>query len=131
MRTEILTTIQTIVSQILGVQVFIGSMPPLNGYALDFEGGAPIETFRNLTTNEEMPIVFNGKNTDQQLLATNMNLVHRLLTTTKYLPFTSQWQIYAIETTSAPTLVGREENQNWVYGSSLRIKFFIKEDNNV
>ena len=55
-----------------------------------------------------------------------MEAVHRALTTAHVLPHTDHWQVYAIETTSAPQLIGREENLNWIYGSSFRVKFYAK-----
>ena len=59
-----------------------------------------------------------------------MDRVHLALTTAKALPFSARWQIYAIETTSAPQLIGREENRNWLYGSSFRVKFYQRGANN-
>lgn len=126
MRNEILESIQKMIQALVDAPVEIGSIPPINGFAVGFAGGAPLETFRNLDTNEDMPIVFNGKGPDQQLLANSMDTVHAALTTSKALPHSSDWQIYAILTTSAPQLIMREENTNWVYGSSFKIKFYAK-----
>ena len=130
MRDQIIQALADMISALVDGPVVIGSMTPLGGYAVSFAGGSPVETFRNLTTNEELPVVFNGKNPDQETLAQQMDFVHRSITTAKALPFSASWQIYAIQTTSAPQLVGREENKNWVYGSSFRIKFYAKEDMN-
>lgn len=126
MRDEIIEALQKMIQALVSGPVVIGSMPPLNGFAVSFTGGAPFETFRCLTTNEDLPIVFNGKGADQSALASTMDAVHHALTTAKTLPYTAKWQIYAIETTAAPNLVGREENINWLYGSSFRIKFYAK-----
>ena len=57
----------------------------------------------------------------------DMERAHHALTTSKVLPYTEDWQIYAIETTAAPSVIGREENRNWVLGSSLRVKFYNKK----
>lgn len=130
MRNEIIETLQRMIQALIAKPVVIGSIPPLDGYAISFAGGAPIETFRNLTTNEDLPVAFNGKGENQEIVSAEMNRVHKALTTSKILPFSEQWQIYAIETSSAPQLIGREENKNWVYGSSFRVKFFAKEAKN-
>lgn len=130
MREEILLALQQMIQALVPGPVVIGSMPPVSGYAVTFGGGFPMETFLTLTTNEELPVIFNGKGSDQQTVAASMETVHRALTTAGALPYTNTWQMYAIETTSAPQLVGREENQNWLYGSSFRIKFYSKEGKN-
>ena len=35
-------------------------------------------------------------------------------------------QIIDIQTSSSPELIGVEENGQWIYGSSLLIKYYIK-----
>lgn len=127
MREEIIIAMQQMIWNIISKPVVIGSVPPLEGYAVGMVSGAPIETFRTLSTNESFPVLFNGKSADQNSVAADMEKVHRLLTTSKILPFTGEWQVYAIETTASPSLIGREENRNWVYGSSFRVKYFRKE----
>ena len=126
MREEIIIAMQQMIQNIISKPVVIGSVPPLEGYAVGMVSGAPIEIFRTLTTNESFPVLFNGKSADQNAVATDMEKVHRLLTTSKILPFTGEWQVYAIETTASPSLIGREENRNWVYGSSFRVKYYQK-----
>lgn len=130
MRDEIIAALQKMIQALVSGPVVIGSMPPLNGYAVSFAGGAPMEIYRNLTTNEDLPIVFNGKGQDQQTISATMDAVHLALTTSKILPFSGRWQIYAIETTSAPQLIGREENKNWIYGSSFRVRFYQRGADN-
>lgn len=130
MRDEIVAALQKMIQALVSGPVVIGSMPPLDGYAVSFAGGAPMEIYRNLMTNEDLPVVFNGKGEDQQAVADAMDRVHLALTTSKALPFSARWQIYAIETTSAPQLIGREENRNWLYGSSFRVKFYQRGANN-
>lgn len=130
MRDEIVAALQKMIQALVSGPVVIGSMPPLDGYAVSFAGGAPMEIYRNLMTNEDLPVVFNGKGEDQQAVADEMDRVHLALTTAKALPFSARWQIYAIETTSAPQLIGREENRNWLYGSSFRVKFYQRGANN-
>ncbi len=126
MREEIIIAMQQMIQNIISKPVVIGSVPPLEGYAVGMVSGAPIETFRTLSTNESFPVLFNGKSADQNSVAADMEKVHRLLTTSKILPFTGEWQVYAIETTASPSLIGREENRNWVYGSSFRVKYYQK-----
>lgn len=130
MRYQILQALADMLGVLLGTPVVIGSIPPLGGYAVDFEGGAPTQVFRNLTTNEDLPIVFNGKLDNQLTLASAMDNAHIALTTSTALPFSDTWQVYAIETTAAPRLIAREQNKNYIYGSSFLVKFFAKGGTN-
>lgn len=127
MRDEILAAMQQMIAALTGGTVVISSLPPLGGYAVSLVGGAPRATFRTLVnSDQELPVQFTGKNADQQQLAAAMETVHQALTTAAQLPFAENWQIYAIETTSAPQLIGREENINYIYGSSFRVKFYAR-----
>lgn len=123
---EVMNVVRTMVQQLVSMPVVVGSMPPEEGYAVGYAGGAPIETFRALNANYTLPIVFNGKSADQQKLVEEMDRVHLALTTSKVLPFSDDWQIYSITTSAAPQLLGREENRNWIYGSSLRVLFYMR-----
>lgn len=126
MNTEVLIALQEMISSIVDYPVVIGSVPPVNGFAVSFVGGAASETYRTLDKNIPLPVIFNGKGENQQQLAEQMDSVHNLLTTSKAFPYSDTWQIYAIETTSFPNLIGREENQNWIYGSSFNVKYYSK-----
>ena len=127
MRVEIRTALRDMLAALVSMPVVIGSMPPDNGYAVGMGSGSPTSIFRTLSSAEEMPVVFNGKSEDQHKVASEMDKVHHLLTTAKALPFTDRWQVYAIVTSSSPNLISREQNKNWVYGSSFRISFYAKE----
>lgn len=127
MRDEILTAMQRMIEALTGGTVVIGSLPPLNGFAVSFAGGAPRSTFRTLiNSDQELMVQFTGKSANQQQLASAMDAAHWALTTSPALPFSDGWQIYAIETTSAPALIGREQNINYIYGSSFRVKFYAR-----
>ena len=126
MRDEILLVMQQMIAAITGGTVVIGSLPPLEGYAVSLTGGVPRATFWPLTSDQELPVQFTGKSADQQKLATGMESVHKALTTATALPFAESWQIYAIETTAAPALIGREQNINYIYGSAFRVKFYAR-----
>lgn len=126
MREEILTAIQQMISAITNAKVVIGALPPLGGYALSVAAGSPIDIFFSLATNEEMNVQFTGKGPNQIEVSSSMDEVHKALTRSKNLPYSSDWQIYAVQTTSAPQMIGREQNSNYIYGSSFRVKFYAR-----
>lgn len=129
MRAEIVEVLKGIIAEQVSAPVVIGSLLPDRSFSVSFAGGAPAAAYWTLNTDEDMPITFNGKGPNQQDLAVQMEQVHRSLTTNKNLPTGKNWQIYAITTTSAPQLIGREENGNWIFGSSFRVRFFAKGAN--
>lgn len=129
MNNEILEALQAMIGNLIGTELIIGALPPLGGYALSFVGGAPSATFRELDRTVPLPVIFNGKGVSQEEIAANMNAVHDALTTSKTLPYTDTWQMYAIETTSYPNMIGREENGMYIYGSSFSIKYYAKGAN--
>lgn len=126
MRDAVLEAIRLMIAAITGQPVVIGTLPPLGGYAVSFEGGAPLGVFWTLDSHDELPIIFNGKSADQQELAHKMDLAHVKLSTEQHLPYSNTWQVYAIETGAAPRLIDVQDNGLWIYGSSLRVKFYRK-----
>ena len=108
-----------------GAKVVLGSLPPDNGIAMTGNASSyPI--FLDIGSNEQMNVVCNGKNTQQQAVINQLEAIHASLTRRKDFPSTDTWQIYAIETTASPRLIGREQNSQWLYGSSLLVKFNVK-----
>ena len=108
-----------------GTSIVTGSMPPDNGIAMTGSAGS-YPVFLDIGSNERMNIVCNGKNTDQQAVINQLDAIHAALTRRKDFPSGTAWQIYAIETTASPRLIGREQNSQWLYGSSLVVKFNVK-----
>lgn len=112
-------------AELTGVSVVVGSLPPDNGIAMTGSSSSyPI--FLDIGSNESMNVLCNGKNVNQQTVFSQLDAIHQTLTRRKDFPTGNGWQIYAIETQSSPRLIGREQNSQWVYGSSLTVKFNVK-----
>ena len=125
MYNDVLQAVIDMAEAAAGTSVFVGSMPPENGLAMTGSAGsAPI--FLDIGSNETMNVVCNGKNADQKAVIDQLDAIHASLTRRKDFPTGSGWQIYAIETTASPRLIGREQNNQWLYGSSLLVKFNVK-----
>ena len=122
---EVLQAVIDMAEAAAGVFIFAGSLPPDNGIAMEGDSREyPI--FLDIGSNESMNVVCNGKNTNQQTVIQQLDAIHASLTRRKDFPSTANWQIYAIETTASPRLIGREQNSQWLYGSSLLVKFNVK-----
>ena len=125
MYNEVLQAVIDMAQAAAGIPVVLGSLPPDDGIAMTGNASSfPI--FLDIGSNEEMNVVCNGKNTQQQAVISQLEAIHAALTRRKDFPSTDTWQIYAIETTASPRLIGREQNSQWLYGSSLRVKFNVK-----
>ena len=122
---EVLQAVIDMAEEAAGVPIVTGSLPPDNGIAMTGQA-APSPIFLDIGSNERMTIVCNGKNTDQQTVIAWLDSIHQYLTRRKGFPQGENWQIYAIETVSSPRLIGREANSQWLYGSTLAVKFNVK-----
>lgn len=122
---EVLQAVIDMAASVVDVPVRTGSMPPVNGIAMT--GQAASETiFLDIGSNERMSLVCNGKNRDQQIIIEQLDTIHKALTRRRDYPAGENWQIYSIETVASPRLLGREQNNQWLYGSSLLVKFNVK-----
>ena len=97
----------------LYASIIIGPMPPDNGLCMAWGSGAPNEIYLD-----------NGKHTDQQTVSNQLGAIHKNLSRRKWYPQNENFQILDISTSTAPQYVGREENDQWLYGSALRVKFY-------
>lgn len=105
-------------------QIVSGSNPPINGICMiQSPSGAP-ETYKNKGMLKTMSILINAKNEDQSLVYSTLCLIHRVLTKTWAYPNSGNFQVINIETESEPNLIGRENNNQWIYGSSISVKYF-------
>lgn len=106
--------------------IVIGPLPPDDGISISW-GATGYSPFLNKKAAVELVAVLNGKNRDLKKVAEALNTIHTSLSMSKDYPSASNYQITDISTVSAPQYLGREENSQWLYGSSLRVKFFLKE----
>ena len=125
MYNEVLQAVIDMAQAAAGAKVVLGSLPPDNGLAMT-GNAASYPIFLDIGSNEQMNVVCNGKNTEQQAVISQLEAIHAALTRRKDFPCGNTWQIYAIETTASPRLIGREQNSQWLYGSSLLVKFNVK-----
>lgn len=106
-------------------RIVVGSNVPANGICV-LPTPATSRAFLDKNTDMEWIIALNGKNADQLTVFEALSRIHTLLTRRKDYPSDSNYQIYDISTAAGPRLIGRQENDQWIYGSSLRIRFYMR-----
>ena len=110
----------------LYANIVYGSDPPENGICMSQSAGFPTETHLNKGMIYELPVVLNGKHIDQQTVIDALTSIHEALTkVTDYTGYsTDSVQVVAIETTAIPSVIGREQNNQWIVGSSFVVYFY-------
>ena len=112
----------------LYAKINIGAMPPDNGISVAISTGSPEATFQTKAMVYSFDMVLNGKHTNAETVFNALNDIHQALTLTKTYPKTDKYQVLNIITTSTPSYIGREENSQILYGSSLEVRFYFKQE---
>lgn len=124
---EVLHAIINMAQAAAGVPIVTGSNPPQDSIAMTGQA-SPSTIFLDIGSNERMSVVCNAKNGDQRTVIRQLDAIHAALTRRKDFPEGETWRVYSIETIASPRLIGREGNERfqWLYGSSLLVKFNTK-----
>ena len=109
--------------------IVYGSDPPTNGICMIPSSVGPIDTHFNKGMIYDLPVVLNGKNANQELLLDDLTRIHVKLTRrTSYANIsTAHCQVVDISTTALPSIIGREQNKQWICGSSFNVKFYWRK----
>ena len=110
-------------------KIVYGSDPPKDGICMIPSTGAPADTHLNKGMIIRLPILLNGKNADQEKLLNDLTAIHEALTRkTDYSEFTTiNTQVVNIESMSLPAIIGREQNKQWICGSTLAVYFYWRK----
>lgn len=127
-RDDVLTAVIALAQAVSTVYSDIsrGALPADNGITMTAATGAPETTFLDKSTTEQLTVVCNGKHSNQQTVIAALDDIHAALTRATSYPSGAGWQITNVETIAAPGYIGRETNNQWLYGSSLRVKFYYR-----
>lgn len=117
------------IAQIEGLYatIRIGALPADDGLSIAIGAGGPETTFLTKGMSYEIDCVINGKHSNAQIVSDALNDIHQALTQTKEYPQTETYQINDIATIATPDYMGREDNGQILYGSSIRVRFFYKK----
>ncbi len=118
-------------AEALGIyaDIVYGSDPPYNGICMIPSSVGPADTHLNKGMVYDLPVLLNGKHEDQQTLLNDLTAIHAALTRrTDYSDIsTMQCQVIDISTTALPSIIGREQNKQWICGSSFNVKFYWRK----
>ena len=73
-------------------------------------------------------LVFNSKNADMQLALNALEQILLKLTRATVYPAAEAWQITNVMTNALPMLIGREEDNTWLYAASVYIDYYLRGD---
>lgn len=106
--------------------IVYGSDPPLNGICMIQNGGYAPETHLDKGMMYSVPVLLNGKHPNQRTVLDALTAIHEILM--KHDNYndvsTDAVQVVAITTTAAPSVIGREQNNQWICGSSFDVYFY-------
>lgn len=108
------------------VNIVYGSDPPIGGICMIQGAGFPTEEHRDKGMLYQLPVLLNGKNASQELILDYLTAIHAALTkTTAYADLSTEAvQVINIRTTASPNIIGREQNNQWICGSSFEVSFY-------
>lgn len=105
-------------------QIVNGALPPDNGISLTTAGGGMDTTFFSVGQSILLSLVLNAKHENQATAQNALDNLHAYLTRRKTFPRGNGWQITSITTDSVPMYLDREQNNQWLYGSGLSVRFY-------
>ena len=110
----------------LYADIVYGSDPPENGICMIQAAGAPTEKHFDANMLYRVSVLLNGKHSNQQTLLNALTSIHTMLTKRNdFNDFsTSDAQVLSIMTTASPQVIGREQNNQWIAGSSFEVSFY-------
>ena len=90
--------------------------------------GTADKRFLSKNGSFRVTLVFNSKDADMQAALNRLEQILLKLTRTKVYPSDEAWQITDIMTNALPMLIGREEDNTWLYAASVYIEYYIRGD---
>lgn len=123
---DVLNAIISAVQALTALRILKGPMPANESIAIDIGAGGPDRIMLNRSTLESLSIVINGKSQQMVTVRGALDAIHQGLSRTAQYEDNDNFQIYSVETTSAPSYAGREPNDQWLFVSSMRVRFYNK-----
>lgn len=110
----------------LYASIVYGSDPPADGICMIQGSGFPSEKHLNAGMLYRLPVLINAKHSRQETAVAALEAIHTVLTKTNDFTdlCTDAAQVINVATTASPTVIGREQNSQWICGSSVEVSFY-------
>lgn len=108
-----------------------GALGTNPGLACEIAPSSVDSVFLDKNSVIDIDLAINGKHNNLQTLTNTLNQMCDYLTRLKTYPSGNGWQIIDITrgSPSVPTVIGREENSDWLMAVDVIIKTFRKDEN--
>lgn len=124
---DIIDAVCDLIEEGLGLSPVVGSLPPVDGICVQQSSGSVTAEYLPRTALHRTTLVVNAKNRLQGVALQNLTDVHVLLTKRISYPSTDEWQIATIRTVNAPDFLGQENDESYLYGSSIVVDWYDRQ----
>lgn len=124
---DMFTNVLNLAQAAVTPSIVIGPLPPLDGISMALTSGSTDTTSLDKGQRQTVSIVINAKSSNQQNALEWLALIHEALTLTESYPSGTNWQITNIESSELPSYIDREQNDQYLYGSAVRVYYYIKK----
>ena len=108
----------------LYTNIILGNTPPTDGISMFVSSGMPDLTDLEKGMIVSMNVMANAKHRSQDEAYNALYKIHNRLTKTKNYPNREKYQITNVSTVTYPNLIHREQNGDYIYGSTLNVNFY-------
>lgn len=105
----------------------VGAMPPLGGIGVQQSSGSVVSEYLPRTALNRTTLVINSKDRNQSTALQNLVDIHEALTKRIGYETTNGYQILSVRTSTAPDFLGQENDESYMYGSSVEVLWYDKK----
>lgn len=125
---DIIEYIRSEIDAMTGRTTLVGALPTSEGVAVYIASGNIIDESRTRSHYGRCIITVNAKSKNQKDALQWLDTIHSNFNAERDFLNNDQIQITTIRTNTVPTYTGQQENEYYLYGSSLEIRFFEKRE---
>ena len=125
--TDIVDYVCDLIEDETGLIPVVGAMPPIEGIAVQQSSGSVVSEYLPRTALNSTTLVVNSKSSSQTTALTSLTDIHEALTKRIGYETTNGYQILSIRTVNSPTFLGQENDEAYMYGSSIQVLWFDKK----
>lgn len=132
---EIIEYVVSAAADVQDFPVMIGPLPAPESVSVAYGSGGTDTTMLDKGVVYDLSLVVNGKSADQAGILDAIATIHQALVQTKDYPeghvdpddpsSSVAWQIADISSSETPDYIGREEEDMYLYGSTLRVRAWL------